>query len=87
MDFWNEVVFSGTEITWGQIVTLLGWMVGAMLLGKEGVHETVTSQVQLILSRDLAREVIKDLNLTENPEFNAALRESSPPWVRVWPRC
>ena len=40
--------------------------------------ETVTSQVQLILSRDLAREVIKDLNLTELPEFNAALRESSP---------
>ncbi len=40
--------------------------------------ETVTSQVQLILSRDLAREVIKDLNLTENPEFNAALKEFSP---------
>ena len=40
--------------------------------------ETVTSQVQLILSRDLAREVIKDLNLTELPEFNAALNEFSP---------
>ena len=40
--------------------------------------ETVTSQVQLILSRDLAREVIKDLNLTELPEFNAALKEFSP---------
>ncbi len=40
--------------------------------------ETVTSQVQLILSRDLAREVIKDLNLTESPEFNAALKEFSP---------
>jgi uncharacterized protein involved in exopolysaccharide biosynthesis/Mrp family chromosome partitioning ATPase len=40
--------------------------------------ETVTSQVQLILSRDLAREVIKDLNLTESPEFNAALTEFSP---------
>jgi succinoglycan biosynthesis transport protein ExoP len=40
--------------------------------------ETVTSQVQLILSRDLAREVIKELNLTESPEFNAALREFSP---------
>src|SRR3954470_23704987 len=39
--------------------------------------ETVTSQVQLILSRDLAREVIKDLNLTESPEFNAALNEFS----------
>ncbi len=40
--------------------------------------ETVTSQVQLVLSRDLARDVIKDLNLTENPEFNAALKEFSP---------
>jgi succinoglycan biosynthesis transport protein ExoP len=40
--------------------------------------ETVTSQVQLILSRDLGREVIKDLNLTEFPEFNAALKEFSP---------
>lgn len=40
--------------------------------------ETVTSQVQLVLSRDLAREVIKDLNLAEVPEFNAALKEFSP---------
>jgi succinoglycan biosynthesis transport protein ExoP len=40
--------------------------------------ETVTSQVQLILSRDLAREVIKALNLTESPEFNAALTEFTP---------
>src|SRR4029078_4392252 len=40
--------------------------------------ETVTSQVQLILSRDLARDVIKELNLIDSPAFNAALRESSP---------
>lgn len=40
--------------------------------------ETVTSQVQLVLSRDLAREVIQVLNLTERPEFNAALKEFSP---------
>jgi uncharacterized protein involved in exopolysaccharide biosynthesis/Mrp family chromosome partitioning ATPase len=40
--------------------------------------ETVTSQVQLVLSRDLAREVIKELNLSELPEFNAALKEISP---------
>lgn len=40
--------------------------------------ETVTSQVQLVLSRDLAREVIKELNLSELPEFNAALKEFSP---------
>src|SRR6476661_3719085 len=33
--------------------------------------EAVTSQVQLVLSRDLAREVIRKLNLEELPEFNA----------------
>jgi len=40
--------------------------------------ETVTSQVQLVLSRDLARDVIHDLHLSEVPEFNAALKEFSP---------
>ncbi|AMN42256.1 GumC family protein [Rhodoplanes sp. Z2-YC6860] len=40
--------------------------------------ETVTSQVQLVLSRDLAREVINELNLSELPEFNPALKEFSP---------
>jgi uncharacterized protein involved in exopolysaccharide biosynthesis/Mrp family chromosome partitioning ATPase len=40
--------------------------------------ETVTSQVQLVLSRDLAREVIAQLKLETLPEFNAALKEFSP---------
>lgn len=40
-------------------------------------QEAVTSQVQLVLSRDLAREVIKQLNLAELPEFNVALNELS----------
>ncbi len=40
--------------------------------------ETVTSQVQLVLSRDLAREVIEQLKLAEQPEFNAALQGFSP---------
>jgi succinoglycan biosynthesis transport protein ExoP len=35
--------------------------------------EAVTSQVQLVLSRDLARKVIRDLKLTERPEFDPAL--------------
>ncbi len=34
MGFWDEVVFDGTEITWGQIILLLTWSFGAMLLGK-----------------------------------------------------
>jgi uncharacterized protein involved in exopolysaccharide biosynthesis len=41
-------------------------------------QETVTSQVQLVLSRDLAREVIRQLKLGELPEFNAALKEFTP---------
>ena len=36
--------------------------------------EAVTSQVQLALSRDLARQVIKQLKLGELPEFDSALR-------------
>src|SRR3984893_5451288 len=36
-------------------------------------QEAVTSQVQLILSRDLAREVIKKLKLGERPEFDSVL--------------
>ena len=37
-------------------------------------QEAVTSQVQLALSRDLARQVIKELKLGERPEFDPALR-------------
>jgi len=40
-------------------------------------QEAVTSQVQLILSRDLARDVIKTLRLGERPEFDPVLRGSS----------
>ena len=36
-------------------------------------QEAVTSQVQLILSRDLAREVIRKLKLGERPEFDPVL--------------
>src|SRR5262245_46620416 len=34
--------------------------------------EAVSSQVQLVLSRDLARKVIRDLKLAERPEFDPA---------------
>ena len=37
--------------------------------------EAITSQVQLVLSRDLAREVITKLKLADVPEFNAALKD------------
>src|SRR5215471_8872315 len=36
-------------------------------------QEAVTSQVQLILSRDLARDVIKKLKLADRPEFDPVL--------------
>lgn len=34
MEFWHNVVFEGTEITWGQVIVLLAWVVGSMLIGK-----------------------------------------------------
>jgi uncharacterized protein involved in exopolysaccharide biosynthesis len=40
--------------------------------------EAVTSQVQLLLSRDLAREVIKKNKLAERPEFDPVLQGLSP---------
>src|SRR5262249_20688976 len=40
--------------------------------------EAVTSQVQLVLSRDLALDVIKKLKLAELPEFDAVLAGVSP---------
>ena len=40
-------------------------------------QEAVTSQVQLILSRDLARDIIKKLKLGERPEFDPVLRGRS----------
>jgi polysaccharide biosynthesis transport protein len=41
-------------------------------------QEAVTSQVQLALSRDLARQVIHELKLGERPEFDPMLRGGSP---------
>src|ERR1700761_6189561 len=40
--------------------------------------EAVTSQVQLLLSRDLARELIKKNKLAERPEFDPVLQGFSP---------
>ncbi|MDA9436372.1 GumC family protein [Bradyrhizobium sp. CCBAU 51627] len=40
--------------------------------------EAVTSQVQLVLSRDLAREIIKKNKLAERPEFDPVLKGISP---------
>ena len=40
--------------------------------------EAVTSQVQLLLSRDLARDIIKKNKLAESPEFDPVLQGLSP---------
>ena len=40
--------------------------------------EAVTSQVQLLLSRDLAREIIRKNKLAERPEFDPVLQGLSP---------
>lgn len=39
--------------------------------------EAVTSQIQLVLSRDLAREAIKQLKLAEQPEFDPSVAGTS----------
>src|SRR6201999_1682366 len=41
--------------------------------------EALTSQVQLVLSRDVARDVIKKLKLNELPEFDPVV-SGIPPW-------
>ena len=41
-------------------------------------QEAVTSQVQLVLSREVALDVIKQLKLNERPEFDPVLRGISP---------
>jgi uncharacterized protein involved in exopolysaccharide biosynthesis len=41
-------------------------------------QETITSQVQLVLSRELARQVVKELKLNERPEFDPVLRGINP---------
>lgn len=43
--------------------------------------EAMTSQAQLLLSRDLARQVITELKLAERPEFDPVLRGVSLPGV------
>jgi succinoglycan biosynthesis transport protein ExoP len=40
--------------------------------------EALTSQVQIVLSRDVARDVVKALKLNERPEFDPLLRGLSP---------
>jgi len=47
---------------------------GAMERDRTVDQEAVTSQVQLALSRDVARQVIRELKLGERPEFDSALR-------------
>ena len=47
---------------------------GAMERDRTVDQEAITSQVQLALSRDVARQVIKELKLGERPEFDSALR-------------
>jgi succinoglycan biosynthesis transport protein ExoP len=44
--------------------------------------EALTSQVQLVLSRDVARDVIKKLKLNELPEFDPLVK-GIPPWKRA----
>ena len=55
-----------------------GPMASATTTATRSMPEAVTSQVQLLQSRDLARDVIKKNKLAELPEFDPVLRGFSP---------
>ncbi|MCW5726918.1 polysaccharide biosynthesis tyrosine autokinase [Parvibaculum sp.] len=59
----------------------------AVMSGLSPDSATVDSEVEILRSRTLAARVIEQLNLTQDPEFNGALREPSMlRWLdpRVW---
>ena len=49
----------------------------AVMSGLSPDSATVDSEVEILRSRTLAARVIENLNLTQDPEFNGALREPS----------
>ena len=49
----------------------------SVLSGLESDSPTVDSQVEILRSRSIARKVVEDLNLIDDPEFNGALRPVS----------
>ena len=53
----------------------------SVMSGLGGDSATVDSQVEILRSRSIARRVVEDLNLVDDPEFNSAL---NPPSVLDW---
>lgn len=51
--------------------------VEAVMSGLGGDSATVDSQVEILRSRSIARRVVEELNLVEDPDFNGALRAPS----------
>lgn len=61
--------------------------VESVMSGLGGDSATVDSQVEILKSRSVARRVVEGLNLTEDPEFNSALKPASIlSWIdpRAW---
>ncbi len=61
--------------------------VESVMSGLGGDSATVDSQVEILRSRSIARRVVEELNLTEDPEFNGALKPTSVlSWIdpRAW---
>lgn len=52
------------------------------MYGFEGNDSYLNTQHEVLKSRPVMEKAVKKLNLTENPEFNGALRDPSP--VREW---
>ena len=86
-------VFQETPLYTGETLIILDQQktkiidASAVMSGLGGDSATVDSQVEILKSRSLARRVVEDLNLVDDPEFNDALKQPSVlRWVdpRFW---
>ncbi|MGH6851068.1 MAG: hypothetical protein ACREDD_11580 [Methylocella sp.] len=79
----SPVYIAATQVLIGpRPAGLTGLRSSVALLNGAGGLGAPTSQMQLIASRDLARQAIKDLGIEDNPEFDPVTRGLGP-WFRA----
>ena len=80
-------VFQMTPLYTGETLIILDQQktqvvdVESVMSGLGGDSATVDSQVEILKSRSIARRVVEQMNLVDDPEFNGALK---PPSVLNW---
>jgi exopolysaccharide transport family protein len=76
-------VFQMTPLYTGETLIILDQQktqvvdVAAVMSGLAGDSATVDSQVEILRSRSIARRVVEEMNLVDDPEFNSALKPPS----------